>query len=284
VFVAELALTDSPDSAKRERYPEAMAAAKADFEGDLDRLYQLPLNEFTAARDELTKQLRAQGERERAQEIKALRKPTGAVWIVNQLARERPLDVQRLLKAGESLTKSQAKAAAGKSSPFPAARRDEHHALEQLAKSAREIADRAGIGSPAVGKATETLRAASLTAEGRDLLKRGRLSEELQPPGFEVLTGLEGLGRQVTSAKPKPARSDDRAEKRRALKQAQERLRQLRAEERELASAARAAARDAERAEAEAEAARSRAADAQGEARAISDHRKAAEADLDRLG
>ena len=246
------------------------AATKADFEGDLDRLYQLPLSEFTSARNELAQELRAQGEREKADEIKQLRKPTAAVWVVNQLARERPLDVQRLLNAGESLTKSQA----------PEARRDEQRALEQLAKGAREIAERAGIGSAALGKATETLRAASLTAEGRQLLKRGRLAEELDPPGFEALTGVD-LGRQVAPAKP--PRSDDRAEKRRAVKQAQERVRQLRAEERELATAARAAAREAARAEAEATAARSRAAAAEEKARAMSDQRQAAEADLDRL-
>jgi hypothetical protein len=248
------------------------AASKADFEGELDRLYQLPLNEFTSARDELVKRLRAEGEREQAQEIKTLRKPTAAVWLVNQLVRERRLDVQRLVKAGESLTKSQA----------PEARRDEQRALEQLAKGAREIAKRVGIGLPAVGKAAETLRAASVTAEGRELLKRGRLTEELEPPGFEALTGLEGLRRQIAPAKP--PRTDGRAEKRRALKQAQERVRQLRAEERELATAARAAAREAERAEAEAREARGRAADAHKEARAISNQRKAAEADLDRLG
>jgi hypothetical protein len=248
------------------------AASKADFEGELDRLYQLPLNEFTSARDELVKRLRAEGEREQAQEIKTLRKPTAAVWLVNQLVRERRLDVQRLVKAGESLTKSQA----------PEARRDEQRALEQLAKGAREIANRVGIGLPAVGKAAETLRAASVTAEGRELLKRGRLTEELEPPGFEALTGLEGLRRQIAPAKP--PRTDGRAEKRRALKQAQERVRQLRAEERELATAARAAAREAERAEAEAREARGRAADAHKEARAISNQRKAAEADLDRLG
>jgi hypothetical protein len=260
------------------------AASKAEFEGDLDRLYQLPLSEFTSARDELVKRLRADGERERAEEIKKLRKPTAAVWVVNQLSRERPLDVQRLLKAGEALTKSQAKAAAGKSSQtFPEARRAEQHALEQLAKGAREIADRAGIGSTALGKATETLRTASLTAEGRELLKRGRLTEELDPPGFEALTGLEGLGRQVASAKPNPPPSDDAGAERQALKQARERVRQLRAEERKLATAARAAAREAKRAEAEAGAARSRADDAQKKAQAISDQREAAEADLERL-
>lgn len=253
------------------------AGSKPDFEADLDRLYQLPLNEFTAARDELAKRLRSQGESETAQEIKTLRKPTAAVWLVNQLAHERPLDVQRLLKAGESLAKST-------SQTFPDARQDERRALEQLAKAAREIAERAGIGSPALAKAAETLRAASLTAEGRELLRRGRLTEELEPPGFEALTGLEGLAQKPARAKKKAPRSDDRAEKRRALKQARERVHQLRAEERELATAARSAAREAERAEAEARAAQGRAADADEKARAMSDRRKAAEADLDRLG
>jgi hypothetical protein len=260
------------------------AASEADFEDELDRLYQLPLNEFTSARDELAKRLRAQGEMERAQEIKKMRKPTAAVWLVNQLARERPLDVQRLLKAGESLTKSQAEAAAGKSSQFPEARRDEHRALEQLAQAASEIAKRAGIGSPALAKATETLRAASLTTEGRELLRRGRLTEELEPPGFEALTGLESPGKRLTPTKKKAPRSDDRAEKRLAQKEARERVRQLRAEERELVTAARAAAREAERAEAEAGAARRRAAEAKEKTRAMSDQREAAEADLDRLG
>jgi hypothetical protein len=261
------------------------AASKADFEGELDRLYQLPLSEFTAARDELVKRFRAQGERERAEEIKTLRKPAAAVWLVNQLARERPLDVQRLLKAGESLTKSQAKAATGTSETFPEARRDEQRALEQLAKAARELAERAGIGSPVLARAIETLRAASLTAEGRQLLKRGRLTQELEPPGFEVLTGLEALRQKPAPAKRKPPpRGDDQAEKRRTVKEARERVRQLRAEERELATAARAAAREADRAEAKAVTARGVAAAAQENVRATSKRREAAEADLDGLG
>jgi hypothetical protein len=256
-----------------------MTASAADFEGDVDRLYQLPLNEFTSARDELTKRLRAAGENERAQEVKKLRKPTAAVWLVNQLARERPLDLQRLLKAGESLTKSQAQAAAGDSSQFSEARRDEHRALEQLAMATREVAERAGVGMPAVGRAIETLRTASLTAEGRDLLRRGRITEELEPPGFEALTGLE-----VAPAKKKAPRSADRAEKQEALKRARERVRELRAEERELTKVATTAGREAERAEAEAEAARSRAAEAREKAKALADQREAAEADLERLG
>ena len=49
------------------------AATKADFDGDLDRLFQLPLSEFTSARNELAREMRAQGEREKADEIKQLR-------------------------------------------------------------------------------------------------------------------------------------------------------------------------------------------------------------------
>ena len=261
-----------------------MPGSKAELERELDRLYQLPLSEFTSARDELAKRLRSEGERERADEVKKLRKPNVGVWLVNQLARERELDVQRLLRAGESLTKSQAKAAAGKSSQkFLEARRDEQQALERLARAAREIAEREEIGSTALAKATETLRAASLTAEGRDLLKRGRLSEDLEPPGFEALAGIDGIAPDRSPKKAKPSRSNERTEKRRLLKEARQRLQHLRADERQLTTAARAAERDAERAEAEAVAARSRLEDAREEARAATEQREAAEAELDGL-
>jgi hypothetical protein len=48
-----------------------MAAA---LERELDALYQLPLDQFTSARDELAKRLRADGQAERAEQVKALRK------------------------------------------------------------------------------------------------------------------------------------------------------------------------------------------------------------------
>jgi hypothetical protein len=59
-----------------------MAAA---LERELDALYQLPLDQFTSARDELAKRLRTDGQAEQAEQVKALRKPTVAVWLVNRL-------------------------------------------------------------------------------------------------------------------------------------------------------------------------------------------------------
>ena len=208
------------------------------LEAELDRLYGLPLNDFTAARDELAKRLRAEGERELADQVKALRKPTVPIWVVNRLAREREVDVKRLLKAGEALAEAQAKAT---KEGFAAARRDEQHALERLALAARET----GVGAQAADRAIQTLRTASLTPEGRELLKRGRLTEELEPPGFEALVGMPTPPRRP---KPKaPPRKNPQ------LKKAQERVKKLKAEAERAEREATAAAERLAKAEADLE-------------------------------
>jgi len=53
-----------------------------------DRLYALPLEEFTQARNDAANDLRKAGRRDEAEEIKALRKPTAAAGAVNRLVRE----------------------------------------------------------------------------------------------------------------------------------------------------------------------------------------------------
>src|SRR5919201_1736833 len=247
---------------------------------EIDRLYELPPGDFTSARDEAARRLRGEGQRELADQVKRLRKPTVAVWLVNHLARERALDVQRLLKAGEALANSQAAAAKG-STPgaFAEARREEQHALARLADAARELAQSESVGAPAVERAVQTLRAASLTDEGRELLKRGRVTEELQPPGFDALTPGAAPKRSTKTAAP-AKRKDDRAERRRAAKEARERVARLRAEERELAKEARAARRDAERAESEAAARRKQAEADYASAAAAAEERATAESAL----
>ena len=241
----------------------------AQLEAELDRLFGLPLSEFTSARNELAKELRDAGSREEAEQVKALRKPSVAAWLVNRVSRERELDVQRLLNAGETLRKAQADAASGQGEAFAEARRDEQRALERLAEAAREIAVREGSGQAAVAQATQTLRAASLTDEGRELLKRGRLTEELEPPGFEALTGL------VPAQPPKR-----RAKPRQPSKKAREKVEKLRRTEREAASAALAAEQEADQAEKEASKLRERAAKARANADAAAAKRATAEREL----
>ena len=190
---------------------------------------------------------------------------------MNRLTQERELDVQRLRKAGETL----AQATAGHSSDaFLDAQREQHRALARLGEAAREIAAREGVGAPAADRAVETLRAASLTDEGRELLKRGVFTEELDPPGFEALAGLVG-GPPRKSAPAKDSRD--------ALKQARERVKELRAQERELDTAAREAERDADRAEKEAAKLRTRADEARADAQDAGRRRAEAEAEVEGL-
>ena len=226
----------------------------AALERELERLYRLPLPEFTAARNDLAKRLRAEGKTEQADQVKALKKPSVAVWLANQLAHQDEVDVQRLLKAGATLTRTPARVAGGRSSDsFLEARREEQRALERLARVARSLAAQQGIGANAVERTMQTLRAASLTDEGRTQLKRGRLTEELEPPGFEALAGMtpaRPLSKRAGAAKPKGGA----AEARRRVQDAQREVR--------------ARAREAAQAESEAAQAESAAAEARRKARA----------------
>jgi hypothetical protein len=221
-----------------------VTAVAIDVEAELDRLFELRPEEFVAARNDLATRVKDEGDRERADEIKRLRKPTLAVWIVNRLARERELDVQRLAKAGEALMHGQGGA--------KDEREEEQRTLARLVQAAHDIAAREKIGSGAVDRAIETLRAAALLDEERDLLRRARLAEELEPPGLEALAAL-------ASSAP-PARRARRSDGRKELQEARARLREAEKEERALAAAAREAEQQARESRARADrAARQRA-------------------------
>src|SRR5438552_11071606 len=120
-------------------------ADEAELERELDRLYGLPFEAFVPARNELARRARREGQRAIATRIGELVKPTFPAWVVNQLARRRELDVQRLVKAGEGLAGAQMEALrGGGTEQFVQARGEEHRALESLATAAREILAEAG--------------------------------------------------------------------------------------------------------------------------------------------
>ena len=257
--------------------------------GELDDLYGLPLNEFTAARNELAKRLRAEGQQAVAEQVKNLRKPTIGAWLSNQVIRERKLDVQSLLNAGEALSKAQTEALGRTSTEaFGAARVEEQRALDQLAQAAREIARREEVGASAIERATQSLRAAALTEDGRELLKRGRLTEDLQPPGFEALASLapDVGGARRKQRRPSPPhrqKTPEREERQQAVREAREQVRRLRAKERDLAEKAGALEKKAAHAEKEAGKRREEALASRAEAASAAEALTDAEKDLERL-
>jgi hypothetical protein len=213
---------------------------------DVDRLYGLSLADFIEARNALAKEL---GD----PEIRKLKKPSVAAWAVNQLARRREVDMRRLVRAGAALEEAQRKAlAGGDQKPFEQARRDEREAVRKLRAEAAELlrADGHPASDATLERVAQTLHAGAATEEGRAALLEGRLTEELQPQGFEAFEGLTiapAPGRRGAEQKSKPIRRDDAG------------LRKAREEAAEARRAADEAGRTADQALREAERARKRA-------------------------
>jgi hypothetical protein len=178
------------------------------LEKELDRLYGLPPSEFTAARDALAKQLKAEGAGDGAARVKALRKPTAAAALVNRLARDERMNVRALLAAGERLHDAQAKLLrGGPPDAVHKAAADERKAIAALLKAARRDAS----GEAVLRRVEETLRAAAVDEEARRLLEQGRLTRELEPVGF----GLSGMSVPLKPRRKRPATPSPKERKRR---------------------------------------------------------------------
>ncbi|HEY3182495.1 MAG TPA: hypothetical protein VGJ77_06660 [Gaiellaceae bacterium] len=236
---------------------------------ELDELYGLPLEEWTRARNDLAGRLKKAHQAEQAEQVRSLRKPSVVAWAVNQLARRDSKRVEALLRAGERLRAAQEQAMRGRAaaSDVNAAARAERDAVRDLVAAARDVLEDAGhTASPAtLDRVSQTLRAAAVDEQGRELLARGRFDEELKSVGFGTLTS-------VTPAAARP-RTDE-------LKAARERVKGLRAEARRLAAEAREAETEAARAERDAERARERAQEKREEADAAATKLADAEARL----
>jgi hypothetical protein len=229
-------------------------AAVPNLEEELDRLYALPLEEFTAARNDLAARLRKSGQADASASVKALAKPSVVAWAINQAVRADRAAADRLLATGEELRKAQAEAIGGGGSD---ALRDAQRAERQAARGFAAAAEAAleGAGRPPSMQVRDriatTLRAAALDEDARALLAAGRLEQEVAGGGFEALAGMAAAA--PARAAPKRASSGGRRER---VAEARRALQAARREAREEARRAAAAERDAGRAEAAAEAAR----------------------------
>ncbi len=186
------------------------------MDDDVDRLYSLPLAEFTAARNQLAVGLRKAGQRDAAERIKGLPKPSISAWAINQLVRRKREQVDRVLAAGDELRVAQAALLSGSGrADFQSATKEEREAVSSLVRAASSVLTEAGYGvSKAVLDRIEaTLHAATVDGEGRSLLASGRLAEDLEPSGFNPLVAFAPAEAAVRSAAPtRPKLVPQRAE------------------------------------------------------------------------
>jgi hypothetical protein len=168
----------------------------------LDRLYGAPLEDFIAERTRLAKELRGDGERETAEEVGKLAKPTAGAWALNHVAREEPDAVEEWLDAARALREaSEAPAQGDELREAIAAHRDATVRLTNL------VRDRAQpSGKPLSGAMVERVRAllrGATSDEGAfERLRAGRVTEE---PAAAELSLAAPAGTSPRRAKASPA-------------------------------------------------------------------------------
>jgi hypothetical protein len=252
-----------------------------------DRLYGLPLEDFTRERDAAARALRSDKQRDAAAEVAKLRKPGAGAWAVNAIAREQPRLRDELLEAGDELRAAQDAAIAGRGArELREATARERAAVDAVLDAAAKL--RPGgraLSGTAADRLRQTLHAAAVDREVREAIAAGRLVRDAEGGGAWPFAAGDDEAEEEAPAvaetrakpvKPKRAKAKARApsperaaERRRADREAaQEAIARREAEraaaarrrdlEAQLASARRertsrerdltAAARDAERA------------------------------------
>ena len=162
------------------------------LDAEIDRLYQLPLDEFTGARNALAKTAGKRGA-----EIRGLRKPPAAAWAINQVFWRRRELYTALIDAARTMRAAHAAALAGKQADLRGAGRSHEAALQEVLEAALRILGEAGQPATDATKLAIATTLRALPAEEPP----GRLTSTLQPGGFEVLAGMP-----VGAARPPAAR------------------------------------------------------------------------------
>jgi hypothetical protein len=161
--------------------------ASVDVDEIADRLYALPPEEFTAARDAAAKGADSSDLRKA---VKALRKPTAAAHEVNRIVRERPVDIDALLDVGERM-----RAAMGRDATQVRLLTDERRNLVSSL-----------IGRDLTAAVQEdvsaTLEAATADPDLGAAVRSGRLVKPLRYAGFGTLPDLSDA---VATKSLKPA-------------------------------------------------------------------------------
>jgi hypothetical protein len=137
--------------------------------------------------------------------------------------------VRALLRSAEDLRKAQQRALSGKGGQDLAKRVEEQRrAVRALAHLGRDVLASEGrsVSDAVVERIAKTLEAAALDDGSRFLLRAGRLTEELEPPGFDALAGMAvaDSGAKRTRA-PKTGKRERVAEARRRLQEARQEAR-----------------------------------------------------------
>ena len=207
-----------------EKVGEPPAELPEGVEGRVDELYRERPEDFVARRDQLSRELRTDGDRESAAAVKKLRRPSAAAWVINRISSDEPDRTREFVRASERLAETQQRVLDGEApgEELRAAAADEREQIDALVTDARRLtAGQGGNVAGVVERVAETLRAVGGDAELRRRVLRGRVEKEQSA----ATVGIPG-GTKM----PKPPKADPRAAKVERARQELGRLREELAE------------------------------------------------------
>jgi hypothetical protein len=212
-----------------------------DLESVADELYSLPRDEFTAARNAAVRRAREQGRRELSEQIGALRRPSTAAWLANQLAREHPERIQALMELGDGLREAQRQLHGEQLRRLSQQR---HELVHSVVQQVHELARTAvhPISDAITRELVGTFTAAVNSSAAAQALVGGRLTAALDPA--DAATDLFAGAGALEAGRRDPASASGVSERHREL----ERLRTEAADARTARDEAQHALTDADRA------------------------------------
>jgi hypothetical protein len=194
-----------------------MEKRRVEFDQRLNELYREHPEGFVGRRNDLVKELRADGDREAADRVKKLRRPTATAWLINRVALDSPQLLEEFAAASRAVEDAQRRALQGDAEATAEWRGAAVHEREAIAavRGAAEAAAR-DAGRPAsprtLEQVVETLRAAGGDPQLRDHVLRGRVERERSAATLGITTPPGGMRQKAESAS---RRDDDRARRER---------------------------------------------------------------------
>ncbi|MEU5253597.1 hypothetical protein [Streptomyces longwoodensis] len=182
-----------------------------DLDAVADELYGLSPSDFTSVREVRAKGARSEGDRDLAERIHRLRRPTLSAWASNLLVRDQPEEARRLLRLGEALRQTTEELDGDQLRELSAQQRK---VTSALARQAADLARQAGqpISEEARREVQETLQAVLADPDAGQEWAEGRLAKPLSAPvGFPALSApparVSSAGRPASRRKEAAAPS-----------------------------------------------------------------------------
>src|SRR5687767_9628657 len=155
----------------------------SELEETVRELYLVPPSDFVAIRNELARQARASGNRQLAESLQGLRRPTRSAWLVNLLAHHEPAAMKRLSALGRDLRDAQTGLDGAELRQLAELRKQ---MIGDLLDRARQHAAAAGlrVTDSMLSEVEATLHAALVDLAGSFTVRGGRLVRPLSHNGF----------------------------------------------------------------------------------------------------